>query len=171
MADDFAMRLIAAEENQRQSVEASDGDKENLLLIQQDGLVEDSRFSPTSEDISGDVNQFPIEDAGELDTLVIVADDPDFSVGLVVDNNVVLDERPYSYIENFSTELSHIGAYEKNGDNVVSVTSYPFDEHLDVTVIPDKEINFKLVRAEIILGEEVSSTVDSVDPEFANLLQ
>jgi len=27
MADDFAMRLIAAEENQRQSVEASDGDR------------------------------------------------------------------------------------------------------------------------------------------------
>lgn len=131
---------------------------EELFFIQQKNITRQSSFRPdpttsTHEDPITKEDQLPIDRAGRIDSLLVVSEQSDYEVLVELDRvNVVEDS--FSFLQENTDELAHVSAYERNGSYVTSITGYPFVEHLDVEVTPNVEMNFNLIRAEVVLEEE-----------------
>lgn len=104
---------------------------------------------PAAEDELGDIEELPVHQDGTLVDAVVIAEDSNFALKVEIDEHDIIDDT-YSYISDVSTELSKVGAYQtSNGNYLVHVTDYDFNERLDVGIRPQNEnIEFKLIRIE-----------------------
>lgn len=109
--------------------------------------------TPESEDDLGDFSNLPLELDGKIENFLVVADKPDFSIRVEVDDHDILDDE-YSFIESISNELSKVSAY-KSTDNtyVVSVMDYDFSNRFNALIKPNAEnVTFEVIRVEIERG-------------------
>lgn len=171
MRNSSHMELLVADELRRiGKAEERETDKQDAIIIDRRDLSIDNTFRLKDEDAEGNVIDMPIQGEGVLDSFVIKSPNTNFSVSVEIDSFDALDKETFDSISNISTALSHIGAFSKSGTHTVSVSSYPFNERLNLIVHPHEEITFTIVRAEVIMGGK-SGSIEGVDPEMANLLQ
>lgn len=168
--EQFVMSLIAAEERQAQQEPEDEGSK--LFFIERENFTIDRPFTPVFEDEEGEIRQLPLSDSGVLDSLVVIGDSSNYRMTLEVDEFNVVDDKTFSELQSISIELSHVGAFTNDGKSIISVSSYPFQEHLNMELEPTgEEVDFTLVRLEVITGEgDVDVTPGGVSPEVSNLL-
>lgn len=164
------MGLLIADELNRISREGNEESREDALIIDRRDITLDNSFRLKGEDTEGNVVEMPIEGDGVLDSFVIKSPSTNFSVSVEIDSFDALDRETFDSISNISTALSHIGAFSESGTHTVTVSSYPFNERLNLAVHPQQEITFTIIRAEVILGGKTGS-VEGVDPELASLIQ
>lgn len=162
------LQLILLEEAKRPPEKQES--REEVIVIDQRDITRSRTFSPTKNDTQDNTITFPIRDEGVLDSFVLQGNSDQFSVKVEIDDNTILDDE-YTTIETFSDQLSHAGAFSRNGNFIVSVSNYPFNERVNIEITPlgGTEILFDLVRAEILIGEDAD--VGGVDPELSDLLR
>lgn len=192
----FALDLIAAEEQDIQNTfsnknnkinksdniknqsnkplvfnESTDEEKSGLILIEQRNFTIKNSFTLQGKDANGKSISMPISGEGVLDTFVVKSDNNSFKVRIEIDEFNVIDD-DFSTLQNLTTELSHIGAYTSNGNNIVSASNYPFDERINIiiTPLPGAEITLSVARAELMMGG-IFNIEDGLDPETARLLE
>lgn len=90
-----------------------------------------------------------IEGLGELRSFVVLAESQDYSVLIKTDNKERVSDS-YSDLEALSSELTHLGAYEKEGKYLINVSNYPFRESLKIALIPHDTVLFSELRAEVL---------------------
>lgn len=127
------------------------------MLIPTETLVDDRTDVTTDDEIRlapGD-GGFQVEGPGMLDTFVVRSTDPDFKVKAETDKTLLIDD-DWSTLHEFSGDLSHISAYEDDGDHIVVVQNYPYREWSTAAVDPLSKMTFERIRGEWILGVPVS---------------
>jgi len=162
--EEFVLSLILeGERNARQvtdSTEQSSGSEESvetveardeLFLINEKNVTRSSYFTPQGTDAEDDSVDLPVEGEGRLDNLIIIASSQNFSVTVRVDDNKPIDDT-FSYVQAVSAELTHASAYSDGNEFIFHVSNYPFNEYFNTTIVPHEEIEFSLIRIEVIKG-------------------
>jgi len=114
-----------------------------VFIISKKNFAESSAFV-----VGDDKNSMPVRGPGFLRSLIVIGDDDAFRVVVTTDGRTILDDT-YSNLVEISSELPRVSAYKKGDDYLVSVQDYPFVRELNAYVVPSKEIEFSLVRAEV----------------------
>lgn len=125
--------------------------RETLEFGERKSFTSSSSFRPRDE--NGE-KIFPIRGSGQVDTILVSADDNTFSVYLELDGKKVIESESWSDLDTKSNELPHINAYQKtSGEYIVVVNDYPFNEEVDFSITPAGDTSFNTVRAEIMVDE------------------
>lgn len=123
--------------------------RETLFFLELNDKTQASSFRPEDGD-----KDFPINASGQVDNILILSQDKTFSVYLEADDDRLLDNKSWSTINSNSQELPHVGGYQKqNGDYVLSISDYPFNEKLDFSIQPTQETTFRTIRVEVMIDE------------------
>lgn len=142
-------------DSKREQVEVID-ESEELVFIQMRDFTTSGAFTPRNTDINQSEDSLPVKGKGRLDTVSIIADLPDYSVTVWIDDNAVVDDN-WPTLDNTSEEMTHVDAYFDQPDikdgNVIVVEDYPFTEYCSVNIQTDGEVTFELIRVEIILEQ------------------
>lgn len=121
---------------------------EELFFCEKRHFVKNAPFHPPQGDEKHD--QMPIHGKGRLDNFVVVADGEQFSVKVVVDDKEVVNNS-HSELKRRQTELAHVSSYSDGGEHIVSVMNYPFREGVHITITPESDLTFDMVRVEALL--------------------
>lgn len=145
--------------------------KNGLILIQQKDITINNQFTLQGTDELGNSISMPITGKGILDTFVMRASNKNFIVRVEIDKYNVVDDT-FDNLQTITTELSHVGAFSTNSDFVVSVSSYPFEERINITIIALSGFNIdvSIARAELLMGDDFNLN-NGLDPETAELLE
>ena len=122
-------------------------DKE-LTFFERKNITRSTPFDPESKDGK---ESFPIRGRGSIDNILVQSESDTFGLFLRVDDDDIIDNESFTYLNSISQELSHISAYQRtDGDYIVSITDYPFTESVEFSIIPTEETTFTLIRPEVI---------------------
>lgn len=91
---------------------------------------------------------------GSLDTLLVVADAPDFSVFIETEDSTFIDE-DFSELTNHSDYLDHITAEVSGSNRNLVVNNVPYREVIRMQVRPNAEVTFSRVRAVVTIGRDI----------------
>jgi len=121
-----------------------------LFFFENRNITTSIAFDP--EGSQKDDDSFPVRGKGQIDNILVQADSDTFSVTLKVDDDELIDNRNWSYLNSISQELAHIGAYQKSsGEYVLSISDYPFKNEVKFSILPTQETTFELIRAELMI--------------------
>lgn len=146
---EFPTQEGTEKENRAVPVEREDRD-ETVFIEQKDVTLTDRvDFEPSSEDIEGDVISSPIQGQGVLKSFLVVVDSDQFQPFVEIDNSDVIRE-PFTEIQQVSSELEDISAYEDSGKFVFSIQDYPFQDFASVGIKPEEvPITIERIRVEL----------------------
>jgi hypothetical protein len=164
MADDmpFALALIAAEESQREQQQARASQPTEMAappeyvpeerdtddttyIINAAGFTESQRFVPTGTNTQ---QRLPISGPGRLDSLLISASSPQFSV-YVEDGTREIYHDSFGSFEDYSGELPYVSAYTRDSNSILNITDRAFSDELFVVIRPTGgAVTFNRVRVE-----------------------
>lgn len=167
---DFALNLILQDEMRRMREQESNGDGRQVIVLQQENFTHSGTYTIRGEDALGESYVSPFEFKGYLDTFIFKSPSQQFNATVEVDEFDVLNRKPFSDILDITTELSHVGAYQRDGNNVLSVSAYPFNRRLHLQLELLEEMTVDIVRTEIVKGAS-SDGDDVLDPETASILE
>jgi len=140
------------EEDTDENISENETQRETLYFFQLDNITRGGAFRPKDE--SNDAENFPLEASGQIETITIVSDSDTFETTFILDDDKVIDGTSWSELNSISQELAHIGAYQRSeGDYVLSISDYPFNEVVDLSIAPESETTFSLIRVEIMIDE------------------
>lgn len=127
-------------------------ERQTLFFFKLEDIQRKGHFRPDNPKV-GDKG-FPLQSSGQIESITIIAGSSNFSTFVQVDDDKVLDDEDWSYINDISQELPHIGAYRRTDDDyVLSISDYPFNREIDFSIEAKEEISFTLIRVEIMLDE------------------
>jgi len=116
--------------------------REELVFSQDTERIESRSFRPHDD--------LPLRASGEIDNILMKSQSKDFRIYVEVDDAKVVDSASYTELETVSNELSNISAYQRSdGSYVVNISDYPFSNDIDVSIAPQSQMTFDLVRTEI----------------------
>lgn len=101
-----------------------------------------------SQSVERDVDESPFMTAGTLKDFIVIGEKSNFKVKVEVDDHDVVNA-PFDEIQNISTDLSRISAYEKQSDYSFHVSDYDFNNRLNLAVRPMEKFPFNIIRAEV----------------------
>lgn len=119
---------------------------DEVILIEEKN--EEYHTDHTPEEV--DKPSLPIVDEGELNSLVVIADDKEFKLTVRVDDNHVVDDT-FEDLTRYSNDLPNVSAYERGSSAVIVVTEYPFVDRFSCHITPEKRINFEKIRVEVLV--------------------
>jgi hypothetical protein len=126
--------------------------RETLFFFQINNRTQATPFTPEDPEKTG--RGFPIEGSGQIDSIVVVAKSNTFNVTLETDGDKIVDNQSWSQLDVLSSDLAHIGAYQRtSGEYVVSLSDYPFNEIVDFSIRPTQQTTFDTIRVEVILDQ------------------
>lgn len=127
-------------------------ERETLFFFEINDKTTIGSFRPEDPEQQG--RGFPIKASGQVDTMLIVAQDSTFKATLLIDGDKVLDNESWSSLNSISQELAHIGAYSTDSDKyVLSIADYPFNESVDLSIRATEQTTFETIRVELMLDE------------------
>lgn len=147
----FGERLVLAEEHRRDHDQPPASTAEPPSRPQSETVVMQREETTTngSFHISEPGQSLPVAGPGTLVSAVVIAETDQFDVFVELDDQTVASA-PAATLRTRSAELERIAVYEReNGDTVVTVSDYQFQQHVDVVITPQESITFPLQRAEV----------------------
>lgn len=144
----FGQRLILAEERTRHPARQPPASRPEVVVIERMDFTTNQGFH-----IEEPGRAMPIEGAGELVNLAVVADSDQFDIYLAIDGREKASGAATD-LEPVSAELERIAVYERNdGRFVWTASEYEFRQSVDAVVTPREQITFQLQRAELDLDQ------------------
>jgi len=127
--------------------------RETLFFFEVNDDTYSTPFRP--EDPTNSDKDFPLKASGQIDNIFIVTSDNTYQITLIIDGDKVLNNEKWIDIETLSQELAHIEAYQRTDDNryVLSISDYPFNEEVDLSIRPTGSTKFDVIRTEIMVDE------------------
>ena len=136
---------------------SSPEERQTLFFFQIEDKTQSTPFRP--EDPENYNRGFPVNSSGQIDSIFISAQSNTFRVMLEIDGDKILDNASWSELNSISQELAHVGAYQESGGNyILSISDYPFNETLDLSIRPISETVFDYIRVELMLDEYTTGT-------------
>lgn len=138
-------------EKQNRAVPVEREDRDETVFIEEKNVTLTDRvdFEPSSENIEGDVISSPVQGQGVLKSFLVVVDSDQFQPFVEIDNSDVIRE-PFTEIQQVSSELDGISAYEDSGMFVFSIQDYPFQDFASVGIKPEETpITIERIRVEL----------------------
>jgi len=116
-------------------------------VVERKNFTENTPFLVEDEDV-----QMPVEGAGRVKQLMVLARKKNFAVTIETDRKPAVDTT-FTELQELSTELSDVAAYVKNGKYLVAASGYPFRKNLKISVRPEEETYFDTVRLNLVRKE------------------
>lgn len=135
-----------------ENISSKPEERQTLFFFQIDNRTQATPFTPEDPEQTG--RGFPIKGSGQIDSIIIVAQQNTFNVTLEVDNDKIVDNESWSELDILSADLAHIGAYQRaSGEYVMSLSDYTFNQVLDFSIRPTSQTTFDTIRVEVMLDE------------------
>jgi hypothetical protein len=154
---DPILDLIIAEEelHQESTTEQSSNDDnreygESSVVIEQENITSKVPISPEIKNAANDVVSPPIQGEGDLEIITVLAEQNDFRIEVEIDDYTVLD-KSWGEVNIISSELAKASAYKEAGSYVMNIFGYSFNERFNVSIIPQSEVEFNLIRLELTM--------------------
>jgi len=121
---------------------------ERSLVYEREDFTESGRFHVTPEEAG-----MRVPGPGSLDTLLVACGSDNFGVRVETKTTTLLDD-DYTRLERFSSDLAHVSAYQNtSGGYVISVSDFPYLQHVRAAVTVRGEADFDWVRAVYTIEE------------------
>lgn len=96
-----------------------------------------------------------LDGPGSLDGLLVIADAEDFGVRVETQRTTLVDD-DFTKLSTWSEDLEHVSTRTTgDGDNVLSVTDFPFRGGIRVEVTVSSDLTVSWLRAVYTVGREV----------------